>query len=87
MPVMTKEKIFELIRENLLELLPELEGVSIDPQQSMKELGANSIDRVDVILQTMEAMSIKFPLSDLRKLENIQGLIDFLYDRCETVDV
>lgn len=75
---MTKLEIFRIIKENLVEILPELESVDIDPTKSMKDLGANSIDRVDVVLQSMEALGVKFPLQELGGIENIQGLVDFL---------
>jgi polyketide biosynthesis acyl carrier protein len=75
---MTKLEIFEIIKRNLVEIMPELASVDIDPTKSMKDLGANSIDRVDVVLQSMEALSVIFPLNELGGIENIQGLVDFL---------
>ena len=76
---MTKEAIFEIIKRNLLEILPDLAAESIVPTQSMKDLGANSVDRADVVIQTKEELELKFPLSELGGLENIQGLVDFFY--------
>lgn len=75
---MTKLEIFEIIKRNLVEILPELAAIDIDATKSMKELGANSIDRVDVVLQSMEALSVTFPLNELGGIENIQGLVDYL---------
>ncbi len=77
----SKAEIFDIIKANLLELLPELDPSKIVPEESMKNLGANSIDRADVIIQTMEALELKFPLHELGKLTNIQGLIDEFHDR------
>ncbi|MCG8367991.1 MAG: phosphopantetheine-binding protein [Pseudanabaenales cyanobacterium] len=70
-----------MIKKSLRDILPELESVKIDPRQSMKELGANSIDRADVVLQSMETLEVSFPLNELAGVENIQGLVDFLHDR------
>ena len=84
---MTKEDIFNIIRHNLLEILPDLEGINIAPQDSMKDLGANSIDRVDIIIQTKETLNLKFPLHELGAVENIQGLIDFLHERLTVLEV
>ncbi len=78
---MTKSEIFEVIKLNLREILPELESVEIDPRQSMKDLGANSVDRADVVLQSMETLQVNFPLYELAGVENIQGLVDFLHTR------
>jgi polyketide biosynthesis acyl carrier protein len=79
---MTKEEILEIIKRNLLELLPDLEAVAMDPSQSMKDLGANSVDRMDVVIQTKEELGLKFPLNELGGVENIQGLVDFFYAKC-----
>jgi polyketide biosynthesis acyl carrier protein len=81
MATVAKAEIFEVIQRNLREILPELQSVAIDPQQSMKELGANSIDRADVVLQSMEALGVTFPLNELAGIDNIQGLVDFLHAR------
>lgn len=77
----SKAEIFRIIKTNLLELLPDLDPSLIVPEESMKNLGANSIDRADVIIQTMEALALKFPLHELGKLTNIQGLVDELHAR------
>lgn len=78
----SKAEIFEIIKTNLLELLPDLDPTKVVPEESMKNLGANSIDRADVIIQTMETLSLKFPLHELGKLTNIQGLVDDFHARC-----
>ncbi|MEY4483321.1 MAG: hypothetical protein RL693_773 [Verrucomicrobiota bacterium] len=79
---MTKEEIFGIIKRNLLEILPDLGVDEINPAQSMKDLGANSVDRMDVVIQTKEALNVNFPLHELGGVENLQGLIDFFYTKC-----
>jgi len=83
---MTKEKIFEIIKRNLREILPDLDTVTIDLNQSMKDLGANSVDRMDVVIQTKEELDLKFPLHELGGLENLQGLVEFFYTECAKRD-
>lgn len=77
----TKEEIFELLKSNLLEIVPEIHPDQVQPMVSMKDLGANSIDRVDVILQTMEALNLKFPLHELGALTSMQALVENLHGR------
>lgn len=77
----TKEEIFELLKSNLLEIVPDIDPDQVQPAASMKDLGANSIDRVDVILQTVEALGLKFPLHELGELKNLQALVDNLHGR------
>lgn len=84
MALRTKSEIFDVITGNLRDILPELDSVEIDPQQSMKDLGANSIDRADVVVQSMETLEVKFPLNELAGVKSIQGLVDFLHSRMHT---
>nr|AAY00039.1 acyl carrier protein [uncultured bacterial symbiont of Discodermia dissoluta] len=77
----TKEEIFELLKSHLLEIVPEINPDQVQPVISMKDLGANSIDRVDVILLTMEELELKFPLNELGGLTNMQALVDDLHGR------
>jgi len=64
-----------------LELLPDLDPRQITRTESMKNLGANSIDRVDVIIATMKSLELRFPLTELGGLRNIGELVDNLYTR------
>ena len=45
----------------------------------MKELGANSLDIVEIVSVSMRELKIKVPRSELSKLTNIGGLVELLY--------
>jgi polyketide biosynthesis acyl carrier protein len=75
---MKKEKIFEIIKRNVLLTLPDLHPATVSLDKSLKDLGANSIDRMEIILASMEAIKINAPLSDFAKMENIKSLIDLM---------
>ncbi len=77
----TKDEIFELLKRHLLEIVPEIRPDQVQPAVSMKDLGANSIDRVDVVLQTMESLKLKFPLHELGTTTNMQAVVDHLHRR------
>ncbi len=77
----TKEQILEIVKEHLMDLLEdELEEEDFDPQKSMKDLGANSLDIVEVVSSTMRDLKVKVPRSELSKLTNVQALVDLLFD-------
>ena len=69
------QKIFEIVKANILAVLPELESGSIHPTSSMRELGLNSIDRADVVINSMEQLELKIPLSEVAAMKNIQELV------------
>ena len=84
---MTKEEVFQVVKRNLIEILPSLNEININPLKSMKDLGANSIERVDVIIGTMEELNLRFPPHELGGLDNIQSLVDTLHSRCQHRDL
>ncbi len=72
---MSESEIFDVIKNNILEILPNLNPDDIVMEKSMKDLGANSIDRADVVIKTMSDLSVKIPLVELGKVSNIGGLV------------
>jgi acyl carrier protein len=76
---MTREDVLEVVMRNLVDTIEELEGVEIDPAKSMRDLGANSLDIVEVVSASMRELKVKVPRSELNKLENINQLADLLH--------
>lgn len=77
---MTKEDILNEMRKNLVEILPELKEEEIQMTDSMKALGANSMDRFDVLTDTMDTFGIHMPLVKFGDLKNIGEIVDLLYE-------
>lgn len=75
---MTRADIFAVVTEQILDVLPDLDPTLIREDQSLRDLGANSIDRADVIVQTMERLGVKFPIAELAGVSNLRGLVDVL---------
>jgi acyl carrier protein len=72
-----------VVKKHLLETLDDLDESKIDPSLSMKDLGANSLDIVEVVSRSMRELRIKVPRSELSKLTNIDGLVDMFYASIE----
>lgn len=77
---MTRERILTTVKTYLVDAVDDLDPDRIDTAQSMKDLGANSLDIVEVVSRTMRELKIKVPRAELSKLENIDGLVDLLHD-------
>jgi polyketide biosynthesis acyl carrier protein len=73
---MNPSEIFELIKEQINDVIPELSRQAITPNQSLKTLGANSIDRAEIIMLTMARLKVKIPLVQFAAAENIQSIIN-----------
>ncbi len=77
---MTRENILEVVKKHLVEIVGDIEPARIDPVKSMKEMGANSLDIVEVVSCAMRELKVKVPRSELSKLTNIDGLVNLLFD-------
>ncbi len=76
---MSREHVLEVVKRHLVDTIEELEGVEIDPAKSMKDLGANSLDIVEVVSLSMRELKIKIPREKLNKLTNINELVELLH--------
>ncbi|MFN0058679.1 MAG: phosphopantetheine-binding protein [Planctomycetota bacterium] len=74
----TREQVFEVVKTNMIDIL-EVEPSRIDAERSMAELGATSLDIVEVVSCSMRELRVKVPRSALSKLTNINGLVDLLW--------
>lgn len=79
--IITKEEIYQLANDNTIKILPGIIPEMITIDERLKDLGANSIDRMEIVTMTMESLGIKIPLVEFGKAENIEGLINLFYEK------
>ena len=77
---MTKEEVIAVIKKNIADNLDDVEAASIDPQKSMKDYGANSLDMIEVVSCSMRELNIKIPRSELADIKNIEELAQKFMD-------
>lgn len=77
---MTKEEIIAVIKKNIAENLDDVDVASIDPQKSMKDYGANSLDMIEVVSCSLRELNIKIPRSELADIKNIEELAQKFYN-------
>lgn len=75
---MTREEVFKEIVGNIYDILPELEGAEITEVDSLKEIGANSIDRADIIMSTLEKFELKIPMVKFGEAKNIGDIVSVI---------
>jgi len=75
----SKEEILEALYRHTREVLPTLVDHEFVHGDSLKALGANSVDRADIIMLTLEALSLRIPMVDLARAENIDALADIIH--------
>jgi polyketide biosynthesis acyl carrier protein len=75
---MSSEQIFRLICENTREVLQGLETHVFARGDKLAELGANSIDRSEIVMMTLENLDLRIPLVETFGPRNIGELADLL---------
>ena len=91
--IMNKEEIWNVLTCSILEVLPECINRNIHLKESLSELGANSIDRVEILTLTLSQLKIKIPLVKFGEAKNLADLVEIFYcalvsmHPCEKVDV
>lgn len=76
---MTIDDIFKILVNHTREVLPEVEDHDFLMKDSLRELGANSIDRSEIIMLTLETLSLSIPLIAVAKAENMGELAGLLH--------
>ncbi|UCH94137.1 MAG: acyl carrier protein [Candidatus Aminicenantes bacterium] len=75
---MTHEEVFQAVKKVTLEVLPFLPPAEVTIEKNLKDLGANSIDRMEVVTRSLEALGVKIPLVEFGKVKNLRGLVEVL---------
>jgi acyl carrier protein len=70
--------IFSVVKKHILEIIGDVDEERITPQASMRELGASSLDIVDVISCTLRELRLRVPRGELGDVDRIQPLVDLL---------
>lgn len=73
--------ILEIITRHTREVVPGLEAHCFVHTDSLRALGANSIDRADIIMMTLESLCLSIPLTVMAKAENIGELATIIHTR------
>jgi len=77
---MSKEHVFEVVKNIIIEVLPDVDPAEISIEKQLKDIGANSIDRMEIVTMSMQELDIKIPLMSFAGVNNIEGMVDVLND-------
>jgi polyketide biosynthesis acyl carrier protein len=79
-----QQRVFSVVKSNLLKVVMDLKPDDITIEKSMTELGANSVDRVEVVMYSMEELGLDVPRAELHGAKNIAGLVEILVRHCRS---
>lgn len=76
-----KTYVREVLLNSVRQLTPALSDYEFQKGDSLKNLGVNSMERVEIIVDTLATLSLRIPMADTTVASNIDELVDLLYER------
>ena len=68
----------DLVRDTVARILPGVPRGDMTGDRHLKDLGADSVDRVEIILALIERLGLDEPMSSFSELPDLDALVDFL---------
>ena len=83
MPIsdLSREAIELVVREVIAVILPSVASDAIAGNKHLRDLGADSVDRVEIILMLLDRLHIDEPMSSFSQVPDIDGLVALLHER------
>jgi polyketide biosynthesis acyl carrier protein len=78
----SRESIELVVREVLAVILPSVPAEAIAGNKHLRDLGADSVDRVEIILMLLDRFHLDEPMSSFSQLPDVDALVTFLHERC-----
>lgn len=78
---MNQTNVLEIIIRHAREVLPGLANHRFQADDSLRELGANSIDRSEIVMMAMESLSLSIPLIEVARANSVGELAEILHSK------
>jgi polyketide biosynthesis acyl carrier protein len=75
---MSHDEIFEIIVRHTRYVIPNLNGHRFRKTDSLRALGASSVERADILMLTLESLALYVPLAAVGQAKNIGELVDII---------
>lgn len=79
-PIATPEEIFDVVRRHVVQVLSDIDPGQITIDGALRDLGANSIDRMDIVIGVQDELGITVPSKALADVTNLAALVAVLQD-------
>jgi len=74
----TETEISSVVKDAIVTILPYVDCAGIRGDCNLKDLGADSVERIEIILAIKQRLAIDEPLARFSSIANIDALIRFL---------
>jgi polyketide biosynthesis acyl carrier protein len=79
--VTSRDEIFCVVRRNILDVLTHLDAKDVTLDGRMSDLGANSLDRMDVVAGVLHSLRLEIAPRRLAGAHDIRSLVDVLFEQ------
>jgi polyketide biosynthesis acyl carrier protein len=69
-----------IVDETIRAILPQLGSAEIPGNAHIKDLGADSVERVEIITGIVDRMGLRTPLARFADIPNVDALVSFLLE-------
>lgn len=76
-----REEVARAVHEAILAILPGLRASGYSPELHLRDLGADSVDRVEIILGILDRLDLDEPMASFSALPSVESLVGFLCAR------
>jgi polyketide biosynthesis acyl carrier protein len=73
-----RDAVAALVRDVIGTILPGVPVSAMTEDQHLRELGADSVDRVEIVAAILDRLGLDEPMSSFSGLANLGALFDFL---------
>lgn len=73
--------VLAVVFASVREILPAVEPDRLRPDVHLRDLGADSVDRVEIIVTVLDRLGVDEPLASFTDLSDIDDMVDLLYRR------
>jgi acyl carrier protein len=73
---MNREQIFGVVRSHIVQIVDGVKPEMISEDISMRDLGADSLQVVEVVSRSMKELRLKIPRTELSRARNLRDLVD-----------
>ena len=76
-------EIFDLVKSTIVKVIPKFANRNIKPSDSLKKLGVNSIERMEITMLIMEELEIDIPRTELLGPKNLAEFLALLESKLD----
>jgi polyketide biosynthesis acyl carrier protein len=81
---LSRDDVLGVVFESVREILPDVDPAGLSSDVHLRDLGADSVDRVEIIMTVLDRLGLDEPLASFTDLTDIDDMVDLLCRRTRT---